>query len=52
MNKTYSKWVCGPGGIKCPCCRSTSSVSKAKRLHRRTIRRKEKIETKENDSLD
>jgi hypothetical protein len=36
---SYSKAVCGPGGINCPCCR-TGDKREAKRLNARGKRRK------------
>jgi hypothetical protein len=43
-----SKWVCGPGGIRCACCRR-GSLRDAKRGHRRAVRHaaKREIETEE-----
>lgn len=44
-SKRDSKWVAGPGGVRCSCCRR-HSYSMAKRLHRRYLRRKDRQEAK------
>lgn len=41
MKNRRNKWVCGPGGLYCPCCRK-GSLQDAKVGFRRSERRKNK----------
>lgn len=47
---TYSKAVCGPGGINCPCC-STGSKKFAKTLNVRGKRRRARMELRQSVEL-
>lgn len=41
MKFRWNKWVNGPGGVRCPCCRR-GDLKEAKRRHNRLLRRRQK----------